>query len=130
MPILYQMPTKHFAHNNYLRTTCTNEVTMNIKHKDCELRRKAKEARKRLINNAYNPDEIGAPRDISPAQRTIYLKLLSLKREGKQNINPIEQFADKEKLSSLPYEDRQRYIMQICADYLEMKNEVEKRINQ
>lgn len=100
---------------------------MNIKHKDCELRQKAKEARRRLINNCYNQDEIGAPKDISPQQKAIYLKLISLLRDGKQNINPIEQFADKNLLSSLPYEDRQRYIMQICADYIVMKNEVEKR---
>ncbi len=102
---------------------------MNIKHPDNELRSRAKDAKRRLANNLYNRDEISAPKDITPQQRAIYLKLLNLKREGEQNINPIEQFADKQMLSNLSYEDRQRYIMQLCADYIAIKNKVDKMID-
>lgn len=95
---------------------------MNVKHPDSELRRRAKEAKQRLLMNAYDKDELNAPKNITPQQRSIYLKLLSLNRQGETDINPIEQFADKDVMNSLSYADRQRYIMQLCADYLAMKN--------
>lgn len=99
---------------------------MNVKHPENELRKRAKDAKRRLKCNDYNKDEINAPQNATPQQKKIFLKLLSLKRSGEENINPVSQFADINVLKSLPYEEKQRYIMQICADYISMKNQIDK----
>lgn len=100
----------------------------NIKHPKCKLRSLACEAKTRLTNNTYDVDR-QTPRNITPQQREIYIKLCELTRRGERVDNPILCFADKEKLNSLSHDERQRYILQLSADYVSMRNIVENSNN-
>lgn len=95
----------------------------NVKHTKSEFRKLAAEARSRLIQNAYGAP--AAPKNITPQQREIYLKLTELKLRGESVVNPIMQLADAKKLATLPHDERQRYILQISADYVSMRNMLE-----
>ena len=48
--------------------------------------------------------------------------MCALKRNGEEVVNPISQLADKELLNSLPHDMRQRYIIQLSADYVSVRN--------
>jgi len=99
----------------------------NIKHKNCALRTLAKSAKSRLATNSYDQDELSAPKDVTPEQKAIYVKLNKLKRAGESVINPVAQLADEKILGSLSHEERQRYIIKLCADYVSVKNYMEKK---
>ncbi len=96
----------------------------NVKHPKCKLRTLASEAKARLCNNTYGEGQ-NAPKNITPQQREIYLKLCALKRSGEKVDNPIDCFADQKKMSTLSHDEKQRYILQICADYVSMRNILE-----
>ena len=74
------------------------------------MRTLAKSAKSRLGQGTYDKDEINAPKSVTPNQKELYVKLLKLKRDGKDVSNPIAEFADNEKLTKLSHEERQRYI--------------------
>ncbi|MDE5601933.1 MAG: hypothetical protein K2J16_05490 [Clostridia bacterium] len=93
----------------------------NIKHNKCPMRTLASEAKARLASGGYRRDLPPVPKNATPQQREIYLKLCELRKGGENIENPIALFADKQKLSTLTHEERQRYIMQISADYLSMR---------
>lgn len=92
----------------------------NIKHPKCALRSLAAEAKARLNNNTYC--EPSAPKNATPQQKEIYLKLYAMKKQGEEVFNPIAQLADNKKMASLSHEERQRYILQLSADYISMRN--------
>ena len=94
----------------------------NIRHNKCPMRTLASEAKARLTSGGYRRDLPPVPKNATPQQREIYLKLCELRKDGENIENPIALFADKQKLSSLTHEERQRYIMQISADYLSMRS--------
>lgn len=96
----------------------------NVKHAKCPIRNMAKIAKSRLSNNEYDQDEISAPKNLTPQQKDIYLKLLKLARSGEEVLDPISKFADKQKLDTLPREERQRYVLSLCADYVQIKQYV------
>ena len=77
---------------------------------------------------AYDKDEINAPKSVTPNQKELYVKLLKLKRDGKDVSNPIAEFADNEKLTKLSHEERQRYILNLCADYMLAKRLVDEKL--
>lgn len=93
----------------------------NIKHNKCPMRTLAQEAKSRLASGSYNRNLPPVPKNATPQQRDIYLKLYELRKGGESVDNPIAVFADEQKLASLTHEERQRYIMQIAADYLSMR---------
>ncbi len=97
----------------------------NVKHNNCALRELAKSAKARLATNDYDGDELNAPKSATPQQREIYLKLLKLSKAGECVVNPVAQLADNEKLNSLPHDERQRYIINLCADYVSVKNYID-----
>lgn len=99
----------------------------NTKHKNCALRALAKTAKNRLGNNAYDKDELTAPRNVTPRQKEIYVKINKLKRAGQNITNPVAQLADEKILRSLSHEEKQRYIIGLCADYVSVKNYMEKQ---
>ncbi len=91
----------------------------NVKHQECAIRNMAKSAKKRLCENDYS--EQVAPRNATPSQKALCEKIVKLKQSGEDVINPVEQLADKELLSTLSHEQRQRYIINLCADYVSVK---------
>lgn len=93
----------------------------NVKHAKCPIRNLAKSAKSRLANNAYDQDEINAPKHLTPQQKDIYLKLVKLARSGEDVSDPISKFADERKLDTLSREERQRYVLSLCADYVQIK---------
>lgn len=110
---------------------CANIVSeaemSNVKHKNCALRALAKSAKSRLGNNSYDKDELSAPKDVTPEQKAIYVKLNKLKRAGESVNNPVAQLADENILRTLSHEEKQRYIIKLCADYVSVKNYMEKK---
>lgn len=99
----------------------------NTRHPKCAIRSMAVEAKKRLQSKAYGTGEIPAPAGISPTQRRIYIRLRELRESGEEVVNPIQQLADKEFMKGLSHEERQRYIIQLAADYLAVKKELDDR---
>lgn len=93
----------------------------NVKHPKCALRTLAGQAKARLSKGSYG-EEPSAPKNVTPRQREIYIKLCELAASGEEVTNPIALFADKQLLASLPHEEKQRYILQLCADYISMRN--------
>lgn len=102
-------------------------VMSNVKHSKCAMRDMAKSAKARLASKNYDQDEIGAPKNLTPQQRDIYLKLVKLTREGEDVIDPIAKFADSEKIRSLNHEERQRYVLSLCADYIQIKGYIRQK---
>ena len=97
----------------------------NVKHPKCAIRSLASQARARLVSNAYSLP--AAPRTATPQQQEIYLKLCEYRAQGVAILNPIQQFADEKKLQTLSHDERQRYILQISADYISMRNLLDER---
>lgn len=99
----------------------------NRKHPKCELRSLAGEAKQRLQKNnySYRYGPMTPPRGVTPQQRSVYMKLRELLESGEEIENPIQQLADTEKLNSLSHEERQRYILQLSADYVTMRRMLE-----
>lgn len=94
----------------------------NVKHNKCPMRTLATEAKARLLSDSYRRDLPPIPKNATPRQREIYLKLFELRKGGEHIENPIAIFADEQKLQTLTHEERQRYIMQLSADYISMKS--------
>lgn len=92
----------------------------NVKHKNCIVRQLAKSAKSRLCKNDYEQEV--APTGATPEQKEIYLKLCKLQKDGETVTNPVASFADPEKLKTLSHEEKQRYILSLCADYVSVKN--------
>lgn len=102
----------------------------NVKHPKCPIRNMANSAKARLCANTYFDDlNMGVPKNITPQQKQMYLKICEIKDSGEELINPIQQLADTEKMNSLSHEEKQRYIMQLSADYVCVKNLVEQHRN-
>lgn len=93
----------------------------NVKHNKCPMRTLATEAKARLASGDYRRDLPPIPKHATQQQREIYIKLYDLRKGGEQIENPIAVFADEKKLAALSHEDRQRYIMQLSADYISMR---------
>lgn len=87
----------------------------------------AVEAKKRLARNEYTVSNgvLSPPKNVTPRQKDIYIRLLQMRESGEDVVNPIQQFADDKLLNSLQHDERQRYIIQISSDYLKMKNLLE-----
>ncbi|MEG2540413.1 MAG: hypothetical protein RSB59_01375 [Clostridia bacterium] len=102
----------------------------NKKHKKCEIRRMANEAKDRLSKNNYkaNLPLLTPPKNISPSQKEIFIKLCGFVENGKTLDNPIKQLADENKLATLSHEERQRYILQLSADYVSMKRAIDEKL--
>lgn len=94
----------------------------NVKHNKCPMRDLANQAKARLLYNDYTRPYPPVPRNATPQQREIYIKLYELRQGGKTVENPILEFADEQKLKELSHEERQRYIIQLCADYISMRS--------
>lgn len=94
----------------------------NIKHQKCPMRNLANEAKARLIKGDYSRPYPPVPKSATPQQREIYLKLYAMKKDGKTVDNPVTALADPKKLEALSHEDRQRYIIQLCSDYIAMRS--------
>ncbi len=98
----------------------------NVKHKNCMVRQLAKSAKARLCKNDYE-GECGAPSSATPEQKAIYLKLVKLQKDGQSVVNPVASFADQEKMQTLSHEEKQRYILSLCADYISVKKYMDDR---
>lgn len=92
----------------------------NVKHPKCALRDLAVQAKARLSKGEYLAPP--APSNITPQQRDIYIKLVELKKSGEEIVNPIAQLADQERMSTLSHDEKQRYIIQLAADYVSVRN--------
>lgn len=100
----------------------------NTKHSTCAMRALAKSAKSRHGLGSYDKDEILAPKSVSPDQKELYVKLIKMRRDGKEVANPIQEFSDREKIKSLSHEERQRYILNLAADYMLAKRLVDERL--
>lgn len=100
------------------------------KQKSSNLRRIAGDAKKRLTACEYSAlgSALAPPKTLSPSQKIIYLKLRDLYEKGEEIDNPVSQLADRKLLEALPHDERQRYIFSLCADYVEMKRELFRRL--
>ncbi len=103
----------------------------NRKHGECELRSIAQQAKKRLTTNDYADcsGPYAPPKNITPAQREIYIKIAEMAKNGEDVLNPIKQFADEDKMATLSHAERQRYILSVAADYATMKRVFDERVN-
>lgn len=72
----------------------------NVKHKNCIVRQLAKSAKSRLCK---------------------------LQKDGETVTNPVASFADPEKLKTLSHEEKQRYILSLCADYVSVKKYLDEK---
>ena len=100
----------------------------NVKHPKCPMRDLAAKAKERLSKGEYSAPV--APANITPRQREIYIKLRELKKQGAEVVNPIAQLADENALKNLSHEERQRYIIQLAADYVSVRNLLENSAKQ
>lgn len=100
----------------------------NTRHNECAIRNLAREAKARLQCNRYGePATAPLPHGVSPAQREICFRLRKLIDSGEEIVNPIAQLADKELMSALSHEERQRYIIRLAADYAAVRDEMRGR---
>ena len=95
----------------------------NVHHPTCAIRNLAQDAKKRLSkpDGTYFPSGLEPPQTLTPSQREIYLKIRAIYDKGGEVDNPLKQLADHEYMASLSHEARQRYILILCGDYVEMK---------
>lgn len=100
----------------------------NVPHPKCAIRNLAIEAKSRLMKGEYYPSVLEPSKNFTPSERDMFLRLRDLYEKGEEITNPVEQLADKEYMNSLPHDERQRYIMNLCTNYVEMKNELASRL--
>lgn len=95
----------------------------NVRHPSCAIRNLALDAKKRLAkpDGTYFPSGLEPPSTLTPSQKEIFVKIRALYDAGEEVDNPLEQLADKEYMATLSHEARQRYILTLCGDYVEMK---------
>ena len=86
----------------------------------------ANEAKTRLSSNKYS--EKSVPKNITAEQKEIYFKLQQIKKDGIELTNPVAQLGDQKILASLSHEEKQRYIIKLCEDYIKVKSIIEKEI--
>lgn len=103
----------------------------NVKHPKCKIRTLANEAKDRLKNNSYNSctAAITEQSKLSPAEQFVLSKMMHVMENGEEIINPIAQLCDKEKLNSLPANERQRYIFELSNAYLCLKQKMMERLD-
>lgn len=95
----------------------------NVKHPKCAIRNMANEAKNRLSINKYS--EKTAPKNITSQQQEIYFKLQEIKKNGTELTNPVAQLGDPKLLATLSHEEKQRYIIKLCEDYIKVKSIIE-----
>lgn len=100
----------------------------NVPHPKCAIRNLANEAKQRLIKGEYYPPVLEPSKNFTPSEKDMFLKLRDLYEKGEEVVNPVEQLADKDYMDSLPHDERQRYIMTLCSNYVDMKNELARRL--
>lgn len=101
----------------------------NVRHPDCIIRDLAKEAKNRLRAGAYDRELArSVPQGVSLSQRRMYIRLKELLDRGEEVVNPVRQLADAEELARLSYDERQRYVLRLAADYTAMKRELDGRL--
>ena len=114
-----------FAPYVLLTTHCVkifSEAEMsNVKHPKCAIRTKANEAKARLVKNNY-AEQNAIPKNITAEQQVIYFKMKKMKNEGIALTNPVVQLGDAKTLATLSHEEKQRYIINLCADYVKVKS--------
>lgn len=101
----------------------------NTRHPECAIRNLAREAKSRLQCNRYGEAAAPLPHGVSPAQRELCFRLRKLIDAGEEIVNPIAQLADREFMSGLSHEERQRYIIRLAADYAAVRDEIRGRGN-
>lgn len=79
-----------------------------------------------FAKNDYE-SESSAPLGATPEQKEIYFKLCKLKKDGESVVNPVTSFADPEKMKTLSHDEKQRYILSVCADYVSMKKYIDEK---
>ena len=87
----------------------------------------ANEAKKRLASGDYSEKYI--PKNITSSQKEIYFKLQKMKKDGEELTSPVAQLGDQKLLATLPHEEKQRYIIRLCEDYIKVKAIIEKEIS-
>lgn len=100
----------------------------NVPHPKCAIRNLANEAKLRLVKGEYYPSVLEPSKSFTPAEKDMFLKLRELYERGEEVINPVEQLADKDYMNSLSHDERQRYIVSLCANYVDMRKELELRL--
>lgn len=97
---------------------------------DSAIKGLAARAKKRLESGEYSKRDLilEPPKTLTPSEREMYSRLRELYERGEEVVNPVGQLADKEKLDTLPHDERQRYIISLCADYAAMKRELLERL--
>lgn len=95
----------------------------NVHHPSCALRSLALDAKKRLSKpeGTYFPSGLEPPPTLNPSQREVFLKIRALYDKGEEVVNPLKQLADHKFMATLSHEARQRYILVLCGDYVDMK---------
>ena len=83
----------------------------------------ASEARTRLMKNDYS--EKAVPKNITASQREIYFKLQQIKKNGEELTSPVAQLGDAKLLATLTHEEKQKYIIRLCSDYVKVKEIIE-----
>jgi len=93
----------------------------NVKHTKTQIRELAAKAKARLLNKPSMDAMPPFPKTATPEQREIFIKLYKMKKGGENVDNPISVLADPKKMTELSGEEKQRYIIQLAADYTAMK---------
>ncbi|MBO4380749.1 MAG: hypothetical protein J5815_01185 [Clostridia bacterium] len=96
----------------------------NVKHPKCAIRNLANEAKTRLSKNNY-AEQNAIPKNITAEQQAIYFKLKQLKKDGQELTSPVAELGDPKILATLSHEEKQRYIIRLCADYVKVKSIIE-----
>lgn len=98
-------------------------IMSNVHHPSCAIRDLALNAKKRLAkpDGIYFPSGLEPPDTLTPSQREVFLKIRAIYDSGGEVVNPIKQLADQRYMATLSHEARQRYILILCGDYVEMK---------
>lgn len=95
----------------------------NVKHPKCAIRNLANDAKRRLSNNSYQ--EKAVPKNITASQKEIYFKLQKIKKDGETLTSPVAQLGDAKLLATMTHEEKQRYIINLCEDYIKVKSIIE-----
>ena len=95
----------------------------NIKHPKCAIRNLALDAKRRLSTNSYH--ESAVPKNITASQKEIYFKLKKKKKDGGTLTSPVAQLGDQKLLATMTHEEKQRYIISLCEDYIKVKSIIE-----